>query len=280
MIPRAFASVGAFRAGCGLLGLLVVGCATDGRLGDAAAGSGGVCAHELRSSRQAGPTRVRVLCPDRMPTTGRLPLLLVLPVEPGAEDRYGDGLEEIRRYDLHNRYGVVCVAPEFSGLPWYADHPSDPALQQETYLLDDVIPFVERRYPAGGAAGRRYLLGFSKSGWGAFTLALRHPHTFAGAAAWDAPMMMGRPGPYGSGPVFGTAANFERYRVSALVRSAGAEPPRLVLSGYSAGFRRHHEELHGMMNDAGVPHVYRDGPQRAHHWHSGWVPESVRMLLR
>ena len=39
---------------------------------------------------------------------------------------------------------------------------------------------------------------------------LRHPDVFGKAAAWDAPLMLDRPGRYGSGDVFGTPENFER----------------------------------------------------------------------
>ena len=27
-----------------------------------------------------------------------------------------------------------------------------------------------------------------------------------------------------------------------------------------------------------IPHAYRDGPQRKHDWHSGWLPEAVHFL--
>ena len=50
----------------------------------------------------------------------------------------------------------------------------------------------------------------------------RHPDLFGKAAAWDAPLMMDRPGRYGSGDVFGTPENFEAYRVARLLEARGA----------------------------------------------------------
>ena len=91
------------------------------------------------------------------------------------------------------------MAPTFSHLPWYADHPTDPDIRQESYLLEVVIPFIEANYPARADRRGRLLLGFSKSGWGAYSLLLRHPDVFGKAAAWDAPLMMSEPGKYGSG---------------------------------------------------------------------------------
>ncbi len=110
--------------------------------------------------------------------------------------------------------------PTFSHLPWFADHPSDPHIRQETYFLKVVLPFIERTYPVGTDRLSRALLGFSKSGWGAWTLLLRHPDMFERAAAWDAPMTMEVPR-YGMAPIAGTQENFERYRVTTLLRERG-----------------------------------------------------------
>ena len=53
---------------------------------------------------------------------------------------------------------------------------------------------------------------------------------------------------------------------------------RLVLTGYG-NFREHHVRIHEKLVALGIPHVYRDGPQREHEWHSGWLPEAVDLLL-
>ena len=37
--------------------------------------------------------------------------------------------------------------------------------------------------------------------------------------------------------------------------------------------------MHDLLNQLAIPHVYRDGPQRKHDWHSGWVEEAVGLLL-
>ncbi|MCR4411636.1 MAG: alpha/beta hydrolase-fold protein [Thermoguttaceae bacterium] len=237
--------------------------------------------HRLRSDRQSGETLVKVLVPDRREQGSRFPVLYVLPVEPGEERHYGDGLEEVVRHDLHNKHRVICVLPTFSRLPWYADHPSDPGLRQESYLLHDVLPLVERSYPARTDREGRLLVGFSKSGWGAYSLLLRHPDVFGKAAAWDAPLTETAPQRFGMGPIFGTQANFENYRITSLLarRASDLGPrPRLVLLGYG-NFREAHVAAHRQMTALNIPHVYRDGPQRKHDWHSGWLAEAVAALM-
>jgi hypothetical protein len=32
------------------------------------------------------------------------------------------------------------------------------------------------------------------------------------------------------------------------------------------------------MNDLRMPHEFRDGPERPHHWTSGWLPTAVELL--
>lgn len=242
----------------------------------------GFLVHEVQSSYQAGNTQIRVLLPEKVEKGRRYPVVYVLPVEAGRADHYGDGLLEVKKHGLHNRHQAIFVAPTFAHLPWYADHPTRGDIRQEAYLLKVVVPFIEKTYPAQTQAHGRMLLGFSKSGWGAFSLLLRHPAIFARAAAWDAPLMMEGPGRYGSGAIFDTRDNFEKYRVARLLQRRAdqlGQEERLILLGHG-NFRDDHQQAHALMDRLKVRHAYRDGPARKHDWHSGWVAEATELLLR
>ena len=241
----------------------------------------GFVVHDVTSELQARATRIFVRVPDKMAAGERLPVLYVLPVEADDDKRWGDARAEVRRRELADRLRVIVVYPTFSHLPWYADHVSDPRIRQESYFRDVVIPFVEGAYLARAGMQARLLLGFSKSGWGAFSLLLRHPDLFGKAAAWDAPMMMDTPR-YGMEPIVGTQANFERYRVAALLRGKGrllGGERRLLLTG-SNFYPADTADAHRLMQKLGIPHDYRDGPRREHNWSSGWLPEAARWLVR
>ena len=258
--------------------------------------------HTVESEFQAKPTEIRVLLPDKFDATRKHPVLYVLPVEAARESRYGDGLAEMKRGDLHNKHGLICVAPTFAHLPWYADHPTDKTIRQETYFVKVVVPFIDRTYPPrrmdapsvrsqADSDGRgvhptqdekesRWLLGFSKSGWGAWSLLTRHPDLFGRAAAWDAPLDMPRFDLYGAAQVFGTQEHFETYRLLPVLTKSPAfvaPPPRLVLTGYD-NFRSHHETAHRLLDEAKIAHIFRDGPKLKHVWNSGWVEEAVELL--
>ena len=241
----------------------------------------GFLVHTVKSPYQSNQTKIRVLLPDQMEKDRRYPVLYALPVEANEEKRYGDGLLEIRKQNLHNRYGIICIGPTFSQLPWYADHPSKLMISQETYFVRVVVPFIERNYPALTKKEGRLLIGFSKSGWGAWSLLLRHPDLFGKAAAWDAPLMMEKPDHYGMAPIFGSQKNFEQYQITRLLKNYShpkGQLTTLILTGFG-NFRKHHLSAYKLLNQLHIPVIYRDGPKRKHTWDSGWLGETVHLMF-
>jgi len=257
-------------------------CADEARVSLAVQDKEGILVHTVVSEYQSAKTKIRVLLPKSLEKGKRYPVLYVLPVESADGVQWGDGMLEVKKADIQNRYGVICVQPTFSQVPWYADHPTDAKIRQETYFLEVVVPFIDRAYPTLAKQEGRLLVGFSKSGWGAFSLLLRHPALFGKAVAWDAPLMMQRPDKnlHPMADIFGTQENFEKYRISTLLEKQAAtlsEPFRLIHFGY-ANFREQHQSAHKLMEELKIPHQYRDGPKREHSWGSGWLPDAVQML--
>jgi len=246
-----------------------------------------VISFNIDSPHQPTAQRVRIVMPgsvkpDRSPKGDRVRVIYVLPVEAGPNTKWGDPRQACRDAKVFEKHSVILVFPEFAQLPWYADHPTDKHIAQESFFIESVIPAVEARLEIEETKCDRYLLGFSKSGWGAFTLLLRHPDLFLKASAWDAPLMMDKPGNYGSGPIFETTQNFEKYQVSRLLKSYPFEKrgvsPRLISLGYD-NFREHHLKVHNLMMTLKIPHIHKDGPKLKHHWESGWVKNAVDLLL-
>jgi len=242
----------------------------------------GLLVHRVHSPYQAGETEIHVLLPSDLAPDETCRVLFVLPVEPGTEHRWGDPMAELQQAQIPNRHRLVCVYPTFSHWPWYADHPSDPAIRQETYFLNVVLPHVERAYPVKRDTCSRRLVGFSKSGWGAFTLLLRHPDTFGRAAAWDAPLNFQNPNQFEMDKILGTQENFVTYQVSRLVEQQAAavqEGQRLIHLGYG-NFRDHHLAIEQLLIEHKISHYFHDGPKREHAWTSGWLTEAVDLLVR
>ena len=233
----------------------------------------GVQIFHLKSEYQPEAPQVRVFADVAARQATALRILYVLPVEAGEEHQYGDGFAELLKLSLK---GWIIVEPSFAQLPWYADHPSDPLRRHESYFINKVVPFIDAQFP--GAQRQRFLLGFSKSGWGAYAMLLRHPDIFYAAGAWDAPLMKDKPDEFKMNDLFGTQENFEHYRITSLLNERASllrERKRLYLSGYG-NFLKHTQDAHAFLDDLKIPHDYQDGPRRKHIWGSGWLADAVK----
>jgi hypothetical protein len=240
----------------------------------------GFVVYSVRSPYQRTTTSVRVLLPSHYSPDAWYRVIYVLPCEAGNGTWYGDGLLTVKSAGLHETRNTIFVAPTFSDLPWYCDNASNSRIWQETYFRDVVVPMIEHLYPVTARPEGRLLMGFSKSGYGAWSMLLRNPGLFGRATAWDSPLAMTRPR-FGFAPILGSAQNFENYRISSLLGSAAPllrdQPPRLFLSGYSY-LRSHLRAIDRLMNRLGIPHVYDPGTFAWHRW-GRWVNRAVDYLL-
>ncbi len=235
--------------------------------------------HSIQSLYQPGATTLRVLAPKEAAARA---ILFVLPVSSGASDIWGDGMSEIRKLNLHEKLGLIVVSPSFAQMPWYADHPTDARIQQESHMIKAVVPYVDGLHPKGadGKPLPRLLLGFSKSGWGAYSLLLRNQELFAAAAAWDSPLMQQEIKGVELMEGFGDQATLQKYFVPNLLKAHAErfrKTKRFVLMGHKF-FPRDLRNMHALMNSLGVEHVYHDGPEREHRWDGGWLNQPLEEL--
>jgi hypothetical protein len=239
----------------------------------------GAVVYEVNSRYQAGVLPLRILSPHGVAPLAIRTHVYTLPVQPGPVGKWGDPLQVIHSHGLHERFGIQVICPAFSDWPWYADHPTNPAIRQESYLLKTIIPFADGLCP--NAQPKRSLLGFSKSGLGAFTLMLRHPDLFACAGAWDAPLMKTLPDEFEMPQVYGTQENFANYQFSRLLTNNGAKfrsLPRFALAGYG-GFREHMQSAHQLFLQEKIPHLFDNNVKREHRWDSGWLEGLLTALI-
>jgi hypothetical protein len=210
-------------------------------------------------------------------------------VEKGFEQKYGYGLGVFQQMNAHNTYDLILVEMGFEKEPWYGDHATDPKTRQASYVKDFVVPFIERHYSTMGKPSGRLLLGFSKSGWGAFSLILKYPEFFGYAASWDAPMFLDR-FYYHMEPVYGTLEQFQAYRPDLLAprkKEQFQKKARLVLAGERDWGKSipaphggsHTVEMHELLVHKGIKHVYDDTLNTAHRWSESWMAPTLEALL-
>ena len=248
----------------------------------------GIWRYELASEFQSGPTAVEVLLPDVMAEGKRYPVLYILPVEPEGKTVYGSGLLEAKKADAANRFQIICVAPSFKVVPWYGNHATDPRIRQEDFMVKTLVTEIDQRFPTKADKESRWLLGFSKSGWGACTLWLQHPEVFGYAGTWDAPFLLNGDnhgkewGPIGIKSVFGTKETFQACLPTRLVVANAAtlrDRPRMVL-GVGKDWKAHGEGMHALLDQSKIPHGYRPDLLVVHRWDTGWFGPVLEDLVK
>lgn len=282
--PKVFTSDGVHPAELGqTVYAQVVGDLLEAQFGKSpAAQPVGVRVHTVESEFQERGREVYVLLPDELDASKRYSVLYVLPVYATARAAQA-AIEQAKSDDLANRFGLICVAPSFDTIPWYADHATDPKQGQESFVVKAVVPFIDATYPTTADAGGRMLAGFSKSGWGAVTMLLRHPDVFGQAASFDAPLMMGRGGRFSVPEQMGPSSHFDKYCALDLIESRADlfrnQPARLIILGQGI-FNDDQVKFHEKLLSLGVPHGWFNETNRKHAWNSGWLTFGVEEMDR
>lgn len=145
---------------------------------------------------------------------------------------------------------------------------ADGSARVETHVIDELLPWVDATFPTSGV---RHVAGNSMGGYGAVTLALRRPGTFASASA-----MSGYFGPrtrFGADAadravaMYGDDAGREAHDPHRLVaRDGGVGGLRLMFDcGVDDDLLPESREFHARLVDLGVPHSYAEHPG-GHTW--------------
>jgi S-formylglutathione hydrolase FrmB len=99
---------------------------------------------------------------------------------------------DLVRYAAAYRYLFVCPDAHNS---WYTNTP-DGTLKYEQYILDELIPYVQKKYRTLGTRHGRIVAGLSMGGYGALKFGLKYPDRFIFAASFSGALYV----PTGSRP--------------------------------------------------------------------------------
>jgi PKD repeat protein len=228
------------------------------------------------------PQTLRILAPTH-PAAGQPPrFLYLLSVVAGLDNSFGDGMLAAEQLDLEDQYNATLVAPSFPISPWYADSSTDPTAQLESFMVKALVPWVNQTQAAPGTTPAEWLVGFSKSGFGALSLILRNPTVFTAAACWDAPVQTTSVTTFSDMLAnYGTQQNFANYEIPTLVAQDSAPfqtTNRIWISGDNGLYTSQMVTLDQQMRAAGIQHTFVGGVTRAHNWTSGWLPLAIQGL--
>ncbi len=126
---------------------------------------------------------------QRAARSKRYPVLYLLH---GLIGHYSNWIEHTRLADYAQPYELIIIMPEGNN-GWYTDSASVPTDKYESYILEELIPDVQRRYRTIDSRDGRAIAGLSMGGYGALKFGVKYPERFAfagsmsgalGAASW------------------------------------------------------------------------------------------------
>jgi hypothetical protein len=232
-----------------------------------------------------GPQTLRVLTPEHPASGVSHNFLIVLPVEAGLGSTFGDGLATLEALDAQDKYNLTIIEPTFAIDPWYANNPNDPTLRYDTFMTEELVPWIKRDLATTGHE-QVWLIGFSKAGLGAQDLILKHPHVFTLAASWDSPFDASSYNQFGqdSAANYGTDANFQaNYRLTNAFVYAHRAPfltsNRIWIGGYGV-YQAEDADYDARLSSEGIVHSTETPQYMAHRWDSGWISIALAALYQ
>ena len=82
-----------------------------------------------------------------------------------------------------DRYGFIAIGVDGNYSSWYFDSPIDPTFKYETYIIDELVPFIDKKYKTIASREGRAISGLSMGGHGALYLSLKHQDVFGAAGS-------------------------------------------------------------------------------------------------
>ena len=187
--------------------------------------------------------------------------LVILPATEPDDTTYGPAPERIEAYP------DAAVHPiRFSSMVWYNEAVCKATIAQIKALnLSEII-----------------LVGFSKSGLGAWHIARAMPERVAGTIIFDSPVVRYQLPPWDTGPFYANDAEWQQdLPLHTIPTFQTAMPPThslILVSGESF-----HAEMHILSQalcKTNLEHIFLPRPQIKHHWNTGWLEKGLAQIRK
>ena len=187
--------------------------------------------------------------------------LVFLPATEPGDATYGAVPEQVAAYPTAKLYQV-----RFPSLVWYNAAARTEAIRQIAAL----------------EPGPVVLIGFSKSGLGAWNIARAIPDRIAATLIFDAPAARAELPPWGTAPFYADDAAWQEDLPLLHVTDFAAALPRthklILISG--EGFHDEMALLARALSATELDVTFLPRPHLRHHWQSGWLEDGLAALLR
>jgi putative tributyrin esterase len=230
----------------------------------------------------------RVILPVRVPAGRKLPVVYLLHGG-GGGFRDWSNCSDVAQYAER---GLILVMPEGNSSYYVnsADHPQD---RYEDYIVHDLVTDVESKFPVAAGRASRAIAGVSMGGFGAITLALKHPDLFVFAGGMSSaldvpsrPFSIKRVGQWSQHrSIFGPWKSQHQRENDplVLVRSAASEqaPYFFLTCGDQEGLLAANRQFAALLQQRRFHYEFHTGPG-GHDWNqwNGRVPILIDSLMQ
>ena len=123
-----------------------------------------------------------VILPENYSNSNKkFPVVYLLHGDSGNYATFVKGFKELAQQVDKYGFIVICVDGNYSS--WYFDSPIDPKSKYETYIVDELIPFIDKKYKTIVSSEGRAISGLSMGGHGALYLSIKHQDVFGAAGS-------------------------------------------------------------------------------------------------
>ena len=186
--------------------------------------------------------------------------LIFLPATEPGDETYGRVPDQIKDYPAAAIHQV-----QYPSMVWY-----NAAVRREAVAQIRALG----KTPAT-------LIGFSKSGLGAWNIARTLPDRVACTIIFDAPVARDILPPWGTGPFYENDLAWQEDLPIRTIPDFQAVMPKEHLLVLISGANFHDEMcmLSNALLKRGVPHVFLPRPDLKHHWQSGWIEAGLNEMV-
>ncbi|MFZ4456656.1 MAG: alpha/beta hydrolase [Bacteroidales bacterium] len=221
-----------------------------------------------------------VIVPKNYSKKKHYPVVYLLHGFGGKYSSYIHDVPELKEFSTH--YQMVIVCPDGNN-SFYIDSPVDSAYRYESFIINDLIPYIDTHYATVRNRQARAVLGLSMGGHGAFYLAIRHKDLFGHIGSMSGVVNLN-----GSGQKSTLAKRIgskEEHPEEWNNRSAlylvdslkNGEFDIMIDCGVSDNFHQINRDLHDKLLNMKIDHDYVERPG-AHNW-SYWNNSIKYQLL-
>ena len=183
---------------------------------------------------------------------------------------------EVEQLQEDKKIGEFAIITPNGGNSFYIDS-NNGRVKYESFLVQEFIPAMERKYRVGGSRAARAISGVSMGGYGALRLAFKFPHMFSSVSAHSAALIERLPSGIGNvgaslsyiGPAFGTppdAAYWQQNSPFAFARKSELKALKIYFDcgrNDEYGFDSGAESLDKLLTTRKIAHefhIYPGGP--------------------